>query len=232
MAGSGAVPPTILSHGSTVDRTLRQLRSRILLGKVLPGEQIRQEDMASELGVSRVPLREALRVLAQEGLLQHQRNRGYFVAKRGLHQLAQIHLMLHQLETALMRTIGWPDEALLRELAGLNDEMRGVVEREDWTPLLALNRRFHFGIFQLSPLDVIRQEVERLWIMAEPYLTARLAPLEVRRQTIAEHSALLEALRACDRAASIELLDRHREKTYPEPPPVEKGLPELEPLES
>jgi DNA-binding GntR family transcriptional regulator len=227
MGAAAGSPPTLLPHGSTVDRALRQLRSRILLGQVLPGEQIRQEEMASELGVSRVPLREALRVLAQEGLLQHQRNRGYFVAKRGLHQLAQIHLMLHQLETALMRTIEWPDEALLRELVALNEEMREVVERPDWTPLLALNRRFHFAVFQLSPLDVIRQEVERLWIMAEPYLTARLALLEVRRQTIAEHAALLEALRACDRARSIELLDRHREKTYPEPPPVEEGLAEL-----
>ena len=129
MTGSGTAPPTLLPHGSTVDRALRQLRSRILLGQVLPGEQIRQEEMAAELGVSRVPLREALRVLAQEGLLQHERNRGYFVAKRGLHQLAQIHLMLHQLETALMRTIGWPDEPLLRELGELNEEMREVMER-------------------------------------------------------------------------------------------------------
>lgn len=229
MTGSGTAPPTLLPHGSTVDRAVRQLRSRILLGQVLPGEQIRQEEMAAELGVSRVPLREALRVLAQEGLLQHERNRGYFVAKRGLHQLAQIHLMLHQLETALMRTIGWPDERLLRELVELNEEMREIVEQPDWTPLLALNRRFHFAIFQLSPLDVIRQEVERLWIMAEPYLSARLALLEARRQTIAEHAALLDALRARDRTASISLLDRHREKTYPEPPLVEQaGLEELE----
>lgn len=229
MTASGTVPSTLLPHGSTVDRALRQLRSRILLGQVLPGEQIRQEEMAAELGVSRVPLREALRVLAQEGLLQHERNRGYFVAKRGLHQLAQIHLMLNELETALMRTIGWPDDPLLRELDELNEEMRAVVEQPDWTPLLALNRRFHFTIFQLSPLDVIRQEVERLWIMAEPYLSARLALLEVRRQTIGEHAALLEALRARDRTASITLLDRHREKTYPEPPPVEQ--PRLEELE-
>jgi DNA-binding GntR family transcriptional regulator len=53
--------------------------------------------------------------------------------------------------------------------------------------------------------------------------------LDVRRQTISEHTALLDALRARDRSAAISLLDRHREKTYPEPPLVqEAAAPQLE----
>src|SRR5689334_13511714 len=57
--------------GASVDRTVADLRGRILRGELTPGEQLRQEQLADAVGVSRIPLREALRALAVQGLLEH-----------------------------------------------------------------------------------------------------------------------------------------------------------------
>src|SRR5437660_1315975 len=61
---------------------LQVLKTMIVNGELSPGEQIRQEEMAEQLSVSRVPLREALNVLADQGLLFHRLHQGYFVTKR------------------------------------------------------------------------------------------------------------------------------------------------------
>jgi len=67
---------------------VNRLREAILAGELSPGEQIRQADWADRLGVSRVPIPEALKALAAEGLLNHDHNRGYFVVRCGPHQWA------------------------------------------------------------------------------------------------------------------------------------------------
>src|SRR5579872_25591 len=63
--------------GASVDRAVADLRGRILRGELTPGEQLRQEQLADAVGVSRIPLREALRALAVQGLLEHRPHQGY-----------------------------------------------------------------------------------------------------------------------------------------------------------
>ena len=186
------------------------LREMIVCGVLLPGEQIRQQEVAEQCGVSRVPLREALNVLARQGLLMHRPNAGYFVAKRQPIELAQIRRMLHLLENELMRSLALPDDRTLAELEMLNEEMRTHALKEDWTPLLALNHRFHFKIFELSPYRLILDQVERLWAIADPYIAGKLALQESRVRTTEDHAKLLDALRRKDRQACVTLLDDHR----------------------
>ena len=88
---------------------LQQLRHMIVTGELTPGEQIRQQETADLLGVSRVPLREAMNVLANQGMLLHRPNQGYFVVKRAPGELAQIRRMMHALENELVKTSEWPD---------------------------------------------------------------------------------------------------------------------------
>jgi len=77
-------------------------------GELNPGEQLRQEDLAEELGVSRVPVREALHALAEQRVLVHQKHRGFFVAKRNAHEVAQFARMLELIEDDLLASIRWP----------------------------------------------------------------------------------------------------------------------------
>ena len=107
-----------------MERALQQLRAKVVSGALSPGEQIRQQEMAEELGVSRVPLREALNVLADQGMLVHRPNSGYFVAKRAPNELAQIRRILQLLENELIASMEWPNAACISTLRALNDQMR------------------------------------------------------------------------------------------------------------
>jgi DNA-binding GntR family transcriptional regulator len=191
------------------------IREMIRRRELLPGEPLRQQDMAERLQVSRVPIREALNSLEKEGLLKHERNRGYFVAKLSASQLAQIYLMRQLLEDALVREIVWPDENQVRSLAKINAELAGVAKAGDLSKVATLNREFHEVIFGLSPLDIVHREVKRLWEMSDSYRAFYLAGPE-RHHMASEHDGIIDALRRQDMRALIERLDQHRGKALNE----------------
>ena len=196
--------------GAAVMRAVTELRSRIVTGELGGGEQLRQERMAELLHMSRVPVREALRVLTDQGLLEHRVHTGYFVRKRPADELRQIYVMLAFLEGQVMADIADADPATLDRLRAINAEMATYVDSPDWGPMVDLNRQFHFEIFRLSPQKVILQELERLWTIAAPYIAQKYAITEMREQAINEHARLIEALAAGDRVELQHQLDEHR----------------------
>lgn len=203
-------------------RALQGLKTLIINGDLNPGEQIRQEEMAEQLKVSRVPLREAMNVLADQGLLHHRPHQGYFVTKRAPAERAQINRMLHLMETELMMTLRWPDETTLASLRALNDQMRGFVKRADIGGLIQANRQFHLRIFSLSPNNLILDETRRLWSMAEPLMWSKYDRPEDREQTLVQHDSLIDALEKRDRNRCVTELEHHRNSPRPalqlEPP--------------
>ena len=202
-----------------MEQALTRLRQMVIEGSLSPGEQIRQQEMAEQFGVSRVPLREALNVLADQGLLQHRPNAGYFVTKRDPGEVRQIRRMLELLEDELLHGMAWPDEALLAELHQLNDQMRADAEAFDWRALMKKNRVFHFRIFALSPDTLILDEVRRLWTLADPLIATKLGTPEASARTVVEHVAILDALKARDREACLAALRAHRSSSNPLPGP-------------
>lgn len=210
-------------------RALQGLKALIVNGELSPGEQIRQEEMAEQLEVSRVPLREAMNVLADQGLLFHRPYQGYFVTKRMAGEHAQIRRMLHLLETELILTIRWLDAEAVEGLQALNDEMRQCVKAPDIRRLIEVNRQFHFRIFSQSPNTLILEEVRRLWSMIEPSMWTKFERADDRAKTIVEHDRLIAALAARDRARCAAEMEHHRysaEDGLPiELPGVEDDLP-------
>lgn len=196
-----------------LDFAMSKLREMVVAGHLLPGEQIRQQEVADELGVSRVPLREALNVLARQGLLVHRPHQGYFVAKRLPMELAQVRRMLQILEDELLKSLEWPDDDRLAELEELNAQMLVHAKRTEWMGMLPLNRRFHFRIFELSPYDLILDQIARLWDLAEPFIANKLTLRDARLRTCYEHARLIEALRRNDREECVRLLHDHRSST-------------------
>ena len=201
-----------------MERTLTELKALIVSGQLSPGEQIRQEDMAEQLGISRVPLREAMNVLADQGLLFHRPHQGYFVTKRAPGEHAQIRRMLHLLENELMLTIRWPEQETIEDMRRLNTQMRECAGRNDIRGLTELNRRFHFQIFSLSPNHLILEEVRRLWSMIEPSMWTKFQWNEGREQTLVEHDRLIEAISSRDRTKCVGEMELHRYSS-------EAGLP-------
>lgn len=207
------------ARAKAMEHALERLRALIVTGELSPGEQIRQQEMADQLGFSRVPLREALNVLADQGLLLHRPHQGYFVAKRAPSELAQIRRMLQLLEDELLESMEWPDTAVLKELKKLNQEMRKHAAAAEWTPLMRKNREFHFRIFALSPHRIILDEVHRLWVLGEPFIALRMSSPEARLRTVDEHDEIIRTLEKRDRRLLVSAMEKHRASTSTGLPP-------------
>ncbi|MFI8090694.1 GntR family transcriptional regulator [Streptomyces sp. NPDC086080] len=203
-----------MAEAGTTQRVADELRRRILVGDLLPGEQLRQERLAGELGISRVPLREALLVLANEGLLVHQPNQGFVVTKRSPDELAQIHLILGLLESELLTNgFVWPNRATLLRMRNLNKRMADLVEAPNWIDIVPLNREFHRVLWNQSPLNVVVAEVERVWSLAAAYIATSYSTRARRAAAVEEHEELLQALTGRDAEALRRAHLAHRETT-------------------
>ncbi len=207
------------ARAKVMEQALDRLRALIVTGELSPGEQIRQQEMADQLGFSRVPLREALNVLADQGLLLHRPHQGYFVAKRAPSELAQIRRMLQLLEDELLDSMEWPTPADLKELKKLNQEMRKHAAAAEWTPLMRKNRDFHFKIFALSPHRIILDEVHRWWVLGEPFIALRMSSPEARLRTVDEHDEIIRTLEKRDRKLLVSAMEKHRASTSTGLPP-------------
>ncbi len=187
-----------------------QIRGLIIDGVLLPAEKIRQVELAEKIGVSRSPLREALRTLESEGVVTYEVNRGYVVARLEPQDLAEIYRMRALLESDLLRSIRRPDKATLDALGKYNEEMIAAIQAVDIAEVLRANRDFHFTIFELSPMNQFKREIARLWQLSEGYRTRwwRLpdAPVRINR----EHKEIIKALRRFDLEALVEVSNAHR----------------------
>lgn len=193
----------------TVAGVLTRLRQMVLTRDLQPGEQIRQEEMARTLGISRVPLREALRVLTTEGLLTHRPNQGYFVTKLSTADLDQILTLLEFFETELMRTARWPTDDEVRALRDINAQFARAAAQRDFGRVNRLNSDLHLSMFRLSPLDLYLNEAERFWSLSEPYRFLHVATTD-SAAAIEQHEQIIDSLAAQDRALTLRALTAHR----------------------
>lgn len=185
----------------------------ILRRELLPGEQLRQADLADRLGLSPIPVREALTMLTSAHLVTHQRNIGYFVAKLRAAELDQIYRMRKAIETELLLSVRLPVEAEVAAMRSSNSAVVAAIERGDLEAQIAGNREFHFLIFRLANLPIVEEEAWRLWSMSEPYQMLLSSDPEARTRVPGEHADILEALTAGDLPKLISASDEHREHT-------------------
>ena len=104
------------ANSSLPNVVANELRSLIVRGTLLPGEHLGQTQLAERFGRSKVPIREALKLLATEGFLRHDRNRGYFVAPLEIDEARQLYKLRRWLEAQLLETAEWPDAATIADL--------------------------------------------------------------------------------------------------------------------
>ena len=205
--GDGSGKPAV-SRAAT--RVVVELERMIVTGELLPGHPIRQELMAERLGVSRVPVREGLRQLTSEGLVQHEHNVGYTVARLNQSEFDQIYLMRAAFEREVLAVLPRLDDAALDEIRKLRDLVEEAAEAADILEMRLRNQRFHFAVFERSPLSLVVAELRRLWNLAMPYHAAYLYDPGVRRKVCDEHDDMVDALVAGNNNRLIELMNVHR----------------------
>jgi DNA-binding GntR family transcriptional regulator len=189
----------------------RAIRDQILRGEREGGEWLREGDLAASLGVSRTPVREALRRLDAEGLVRHERNRGVQVASWSLHDLDEIFGLRSLLEpwgTALAATSGLADLDQLRELADAMDAAaRG--RRPDLDEITRLNNEFHRAILTASGHGRLTQLVSSVVEVPLVWRTFSHYSPEAMRRSLAHHHEIVDALAAQDAAWAESVMRSH-----------------------
>lgn len=212
------MPASSAQRGSAADlrnsvaTCLVELRRRIRVGLLQPGQQIRQDALAAELKISRTPLRQALNALVAEGLVSHSPNVGYFVVRLSSAELAEVYLVREVLERRLYETLDF-DELDLTSVRELAEQVEDAMRNGDVHETTRLNREFHFAIFAASPLAIVRRFVAGAWSMSEGYRAIYVVDPAARERVADEHRKLLEALTGRDREAVIAVADGHRARS-------------------
>lgn len=191
---------------------LASLRAQLSSGALRPGDRIRQEQLAAELGTSVVPVREALTTLQAEGLVRHIPHRGYRVASLSLEELSETYLIRRLLEDEVVR-IATPrlrEEQLtvLREAAG---EMEALTERGDVAAMMEANRRFHFTLFEAADRPRMVDFIRILWMMTDAYRAMYYGRDDARQRVNHEHRSIIEALEDGDADRAVRELEEHRQ---------------------
>jgi DNA-binding GntR family transcriptional regulator len=149
-------------------RIAESLRTAILDGSYRPGERIRQEDVAARSGASRIPVREALRMLAAEGLVTLVANSGAWVTRLTMAECAELYLIRERLEPLLLRT-SMPrlGEAETGRLAELTEEMEAA--GTDVDAFLRADREFHLSSYAGAAPGETWQIIHRMWNTTQHY---------------------------------------------------------------
>ncbi|MEV1248658.1 GntR family transcriptional regulator [Nonomuraea sp. NPDC049750] len=209
---SRKTPATAVAPAASqaVSRVVDEIKQMIVSGDLLPGQQIRQEHMAAALGVSRLPVREALRQLVADGLVVHEQHVGFAVARLSRSEFDQVYLMRRLLETEVIRSLSQPAADELAQIAALAAEVEQAAAEVDLPRMRTLNSRFHFAIFGLSELGLVVGEIRRIWTWALPYHAVYLYDEAGRARILAEHREMVAALGAGDVERLVELMNAHR----------------------
>ena len=201
-------------HVTAQDTVLAALREDIRTGLLAPGDQIVQESLAERYGVSRVPLREALKTLESEGQVTYYPHRGYFVTELSVADLMEVYRLRALLEAEAIREavpmLGDDDVAALADLVAAVD---AASDRGDLAEVTVANRRFHFALFDAAGMPRLSRLLRQLWEATDAYRSLYFQAEPNRERVAAEHAAMVAALRARDADAVIALHDRHRENS-------------------
>ncbi|HEY0660727.1 MAG TPA: GntR family transcriptional regulator [Lysobacter sp.] len=191
------------------DQAFEVIRERILSTRIPPLAPIRQDALAEELGISKIPLREALARLEQHGLLRSHPNRGYVVPALTTTEAEEVFALRLKIEPEAAAQASLDADDTQREVAKAALSALETMSSSDAQAAVALNRAFHLALVQPGGRQVTAQLVERLHVLAERYVHKHLEPAGRDARARREHRALLKAWLAHDVTRVTALLSQH-----------------------
>lgn len=192
------------------EAVLAEVRRSLLDGTLAPGTRINVDGMATQLNVSRAPVRDALRILEGEGQVQYRPHRGYSVPELDPDDLLQIYRLRELLETeALLLGAGRFNEQLADVMREAAAEVTEAVGRGDKVAGTYANRRFHFAMFETCGEARLISEIKGLW-NSDVYRTNYFADPDMTAESDQEHYSIIEAVAAGDVDRIVELSNHHR----------------------
>jgi DNA-binding GntR family transcriptional regulator len=200
---------TILSVQRTAEQLASLLRARIERGLFVPGQRISQREIAALFATSTTPAREAFQILAAQGFLRIDHNRGAMVAGPTPSEVREIYEIRKALEGLAVREAAerLPPGAY-RNLEALNAGMGVASTSED---RVRLNRDFHAALYAAARMPRLAELISQLRSAVSYYVDRAYQSADVTEQAAAEHADILAACRRGDGDAAARALARHLE---------------------
>ena len=210
-AARASTPQT--RDGNTSARVADAIREAILDGTYPPGSRLRQEEIAARFGASRVPVREALKILEADGLVTLVANTGAWVSRLTLAECEEVYQTRERVEPLLLR-MSAPnlEPAAIDRLEVLATRM---AETDDVEEFLRLDREFHAASYAGADTLVLGDLVQRLWNTTQPYRRAYTLIIDAHSQRIVhdEHHMIVTALRENDLESAERTVESHIRRT-------------------
>jgi DNA-binding GntR family transcriptional regulator len=205
----GAMPSTLRTH------LVRTLREQIMSGRYRPGDRLNESQIAREFNISRIPVREALSQLQEQGLVMNHERRGMFVMQLSDDEVQQINSIRLVLEAEAMRLArARMTPQILAELTDLVEQM------EHWDGELidaaALDREFHAVMWGASGNPYLERMLLSLTTALYAHKALEHVSLELKRWRLNHHRELLEVVAGGDSDPQLALLTHFR-MAYTEP---------------
>jgi len=197
-----------LARKTTALEVASILKERILAGYYAEDQFIRQELIAQELGVSRIPVREALAWLEAEGLVIREKYRGAVVPKLSEKEITEIYEMREMIEPYLLKAA--IDNMTPERIEHLNHIIDESHRTSDLTKWAGLNVDFHRTLYEAADKPVASQVLDKLLVRADRYLKMqRFLSSQTQEESDAEHLRILERVKAGDKSGAVEALLEH-----------------------
>jgi len=211
--GKRLEPITIDSYQPLRETVCAALRDAIKRGILEPGERLMEVQLAEELGISRTPVREAIRKLEQEGYVIMMPRRGTYVSDvsvKDVKEIFEIRSALESLAISLATMRIEPEE--LEKLQTLLEEIGGHIENNDIEKIVATDVEFHGLLYQVSRNERLVTIISNLKEQLARFRTLSMSYPGRLQETLAEHRAMVEAIAAGDVDLAREAAERHMEQ--------------------
>ena len=196
------------------DMVFDVLMSAIMQGQLSPGERLLEVQLADEMGVSRTPVREAIRRLELEGFVVIVPRKGAYVAGLSINDVEEVYEIRTVLETLAVRLAAQrmqpADYAQLDELA---EKMGATWQEGNVDNWVSLDASFHELLYKFSRNERLVSMMSNIMEQLSRYRIISLANVEVRHNSLSEHQDLIEALKRHDSEAAAAAVEKHIENT-------------------
>ncbi|WP_215817105.1 GntR family transcriptional regulator [Pimelobacter sp. 30-1] len=198
-------PPT------QVEAVLSELRRALLEGEYVVGSRLNVDAISKELGVSRAPVRDALRILEGERQVVYEPHRGYEIAVMSLDVLSDLYRIRELLETeAVALAVPRLTPERIAKIRRAADETAAALARNDRVAATYANREFHFELCTAERHEHLVDSIRQAW-NADAYRSLYLQDVDAARASADEHFAIADAAAAGDVRRVVELQNAHRD---------------------
>jgi len=197
----------LITRAPLRDEVYREIVELIHRGELPPGSRVKDVSLATQLGVSRTPVREALIRLARDGILDADMGRGFSVCPLKAREMRETGAILGALESLALQSCGEISTEQLGRLSQIDRDLSSI--RSDVDRSVALDEEWHRTLLASCPNRRLLEIISSLWQVPRRYMRAYLR--DARRVTLStqHHARIIEALRRKDRQAAAERFSYH-----------------------